>query len=434
MRQRYGSIESAVADWGFSPSLGPDGALPVPTSEMCTTRGAWDPLVAAFRRAWSDVFSQAYRDIVTRLRAYDSQHLISFRFGACSIPSGQAFAHSHSIGVLKHVDFMNPEGYSLSRGWCIPTPADDLRKGGLITLYFRHFSNEKPVVWMEFGYTVNGMVDPWTQDRVHVDPKEIAFQKVEYEGLFAMFLESGARGAAAWWMPGGFRLGENSDFGIVDPDGAERPACKVMLENLPKFDQVRHDPPTVFIDLDLDTHAADGWQVYSEAYLRLVKAGQRPHVRTAGTGTDSADCPLTAVGGRPHTGHNPPIFLNSEFNSLEVRSGEGVWQAVHDGAVVRVKTDAPVMCRASVGNLAEATWRLPADGQTGGVYLAGRRDYGLEFAAPIEAETPFLGDAHVEEFVLIPQAHGETMISFEMQARDRAWFGERRTVKIIAEP
>lgn len=432
--QRYGSLESALADWGFRPQVTASGGLPVPTQEMTVTHGAWDPMVAAFRRAWSDIFSQAYREVIEPIRAFDPRHLISFRFGACGLPSGQAFAHAHSVGVLKHVDFLCPEGYSLMRGWGLPTPAEDLRRGGVITHYFRHFSGEKPVVWMEFGYTVKGIDDPWTQDRLTTSPEELANQVAEYEALYAMMLESGSRGAAPWWLPGGFRLGENSDFGVVEPDGSERPVCRVIRDYLPRFGAVRHEPPTAHIDMDLDTHYADAWQTYSDRYLELVHAGERPAVRTAGTGTDSASCPLTAVGGRPYSGTNPPIYLNAEYNLLEIRSGDGPWQAVRDGDTVRVAEGQPVRCRASVGNLGEAAWLALPAGREGGVFLAGRAAYGLAFAAPIEADTPFLGDATVLPFELIPGARGETTVSFEMMAQGRAYFGERRTVRIVAEP
>ncbi len=430
--QRYGSVGNAAADWGFRPEMGADGKLPVPTHEMTTTHGPWDPMVAAFRRAWSDAFSQGYGAIVNDLRAYDPQHLVSFRFGACSIPAGQAFAHAHSIGVLKHVDFMNPEGYSLMTSWTTVTPADDWRQGGVIALYFRHFSGEKPVVWMEFGYTVNSISDPWAQSRIHIKPEELANQKDAYEALYGMFIESGARGASPWWLPGGFRLGENSDFGVLNPDGSERPVCEVLRKYLPRFDHVRHSPPTAYLDFDLDSHYADAWQTYSTEYLRLVKAGERPAIRTAGTGTSSADCPLTAVGDRPHSDHNPPIHLNAEFNSLEIRSGTGPWQPAKEGEVIEVAVGQPVSCRASVGNLAEAKWLAPRAGQPGGVYLAGRKEYGLEFAAPIAVDTPFLKDAAVKEFVLLPRAAGEVTLSCEMTAQGRAYFGERRTVTLRA--
>ena len=85
-----------------------------------------------------------------------------------------------------------------------------------------------------------------------------------------------------------------------------------------------------------------------------------------------------------------------------------------------------------MGNIGEAKWLAPKGDEDGGVYLAGRAEYGLEFSAPIEADTPFLKDARVEDFVLVPKANGELRVSFEMMARGRAYFGERRTVTLKA--
>ncbi len=431
--ERYGSVQNAVADWGYEPESDEDGKLPVPAHEMVMEHGPWDRMVAAFRRAFSDAISQGYRDIITPLRAFDPNHLISFRFGACGIPNQHRFAHAHSMGVAKHVDFMNPEGYDLKTGgFASPTPPDDIRKGGLVTLYYRFFSREKPVVWMEFGYSVNGFQREWEPGLVHISPDELANQKAEYDSFYSMFIESGARGAAPWWLPGGFRLGERSDFGIIGEDGSERPVCQVLRRYLPRFDDVEHPPPTAYIDLDLDRHYADAWTTYAPEYLRLVEAGERPYLRTAGTGTDSATCPLTAVGGAEYSGHNPPIFLNAEFSSLEIRSGEGQWRSIRGGETVEVAERQPVRCLASIGNIGEAEWLAPKGDEAGGVYLAGRAEYGLEFSAPIKADTPFLKDAIVEEFVLVPSAEGELNVSFETMAQGRAYFGERRTVTLKA--
>ncbi len=433
--ERYGSLENAFADWGFTPELS-EGKVPPPNTEQCTSHGAWDKYVAAFRRAHSDLICAGYRDIAEPLRAWDPRHLISFRGGACGIPYRDAFAHIHGTAAPKHMDFMNPEGYNLKTGgWDTPTPDDDIRKGGLVTLFFRFTSREKPVVWMEFGYTVNGIQGSWTPERVHIDPEQLQNQKREYESFYRMFIESGARGAAPWWLPGGFRLGENSDFGLIEPDGSERPAVEVLRRYLPQFDRVRHLPATDTILFDLETHYPDSWPLYSQQYLDLVKAGKVPQVRTAGTDTDSATCPLTAVGGGEYNGHNPPLYLNAEFNRLEVKVGEGPWREVRGGETVEGAAGSHVLCRASVGNLGEAKWLAPRGDEAGGVYLAGRAEYGLPFRAPITADTPYLGDAEVREFTLVPSlAAGDTRVSFELEARGRAYFGERRVVVFRATP
>ena len=47
-----------------------------------------------------------------------------------------------------------------------------------------------------------------------------------YEGseliVARLLIESGADGVYFWWYPGGFRVNENSDYGIINPDGTDQ--------------------------------------------------------------------------------------------------------------------------------------------------------------------------------------------------------------------
>ncbi len=428
--EQYGSVDHAVGDWGFDPRTASDRPVPVPTWVQCTTSGPWNGFVAAFARAFSDLISREYGKVARQLRAWDPNHLISFRGGACGIPSGGTFAHIHSVGVARHLDFLCPEGYNLQTGgWASPTPADDIRKGGLVTLYYRHVSREKPVVWMEFGFTVNGFGEAWTPERFRVRPAELEHQRLEIERFYAMMLESGARGGAPWWLPGGFRLGENSDFGFVEPDGSERPVCRVFRENLPRFAQVRHATPDAWLTIDLEGERCRAWQLYAPSYLDLIKADKTVGLRTDGTGTDSANCPLVSVSGTPCNGHNPPRFLNAEFDRLEVQLGNGPWREVHDGDVLDVPAGAGVHCRASVGNIGEAKWLASSPGG-GAVRLAVRSDHDLLISAPIAEDVPYLGTGEVPTFTLVSDLEREVRISFEMEAQGRTRFGERRTITL----
>lgn len=431
--ERYGSLPNAFADWQYTPNLTPEGKVPHPRTDQALKHGEWDRYVAAFRRAHSDIICAGYRDIAEPLRQWDPRHLISFRGGACGIPYGPEFAHIHGVAAPKHMDFLNPEGYNLqTKGFGVKTPTDDLRRGGLVTLFYRFTSREKPIVWMEFGYTVNGIHTDWSPELVAIKPEQLQLQAAELRDYYDMFLESGARGAAPWWLPGGFRLGENSDFGVLEPDGSERPACDVMRQALPRFAQVKHPAPTAYLDFDLEHKYPDSWPLYSQQYLDLVKAGKVPQVRTAGTGSNSETCPLAAVGGGEYNGHNPPLYLDAEFNSLEIKIDGAPWQTVLEGHTYPAPAGAKVLCRANVGNLAEAAWLASvAPAQVGRVYLAGRKDYGLEFAAPVAADTPYLKDAPVPQFTLIEAVRpGPLTVSFEMSSSGRAFFGERRTITL----
>jgi hypothetical protein len=431
----------------------------MPQARWCADHGPWDRAVAAFRRFFSDRIGRGYGDVIRELSDYDSNHLVTFRFGACGIPDKMHFAHAHSAAVAKHVSFLCPEGYNLQPlGPSQPSPADAIREGGLVTLYYRFLSREKPVVWMEFGYTCNGMRSPWSPDRVHVSPAELVNQRNEFENFYAMFIESGARGAAPWWLPGGFRLGENSDFGILEPDGSERPACQVLKSYLPKFATVGDsncvaptapaDPTAPVIRLDLDAHYADAWETYAPQYLAAVKAGRRPLLCTAGTGSSSADCPLLAVGGTPLNGHNPPIYLDAEFGSVELQESRGApWREIGRDEVVTVAHGAEVRCRAMIGNTAEAAWLAPkadpSDSQPGAVYLCGRlHDVEKPLLAPIKSTTPYLGDAETAEFLLPLPGEGQQKVTLQLQTVRRLAdgseltipFGERRTLLIRVLP
>ena len=480
--ERYGSLASAERDWGqkiprvnnshklppqsansFSAKAGqkaietPDttalselGALPA--FNWLDKSGPWDRVVAAFRRFFSDYLSRAYGDLTREIRHYDDKHLISFRFGACSIPDKARFAHAHSAGVVKHIDFCCPEGYSLTPdGPAKPADVDELRKGGLTTLYYRFLSREKPVVWMEFGVSVNGMHTPWHTGMEHVRATELQRQQYEYSHYYQMFVESGARGAAPWWFPGGYRLTEFSDFGLVNPDGTPRPAFDVVRKYSSKFAQVGDDtciaprdpsqrnPRRPVIMLDLDAHHADAWDYYAPQYLVAVRAGHLPYLTTKGTGTTSADCPLLAVGNTVCNGQNPPQFLNAEFNSVECHPA-----AV--GNVVAVKQNAVLTCRVSVGNLAEAKWLKPDAGQLGQegrVYLScAVAPSGKSIQVPIQADTDYLGDASTATFTVPLADELQQTVTLQMQtirttadgAKLTIPWGEKRTFAVHRLP
>lgn len=460
--ERYGSLAHAERDWEFQLAREPrsgNGAeeaewVAVPSADQLRSHGPWDRACAAFRRFYSDHVGQAYGRVIGQLRRFDPNHLVTFRFGACGIPDGASFAHAHSASVAKHVSFLCPEGYNLQTdGWGKPTPEDEIRKGGLVTLYYRFLSREKPVVWMEFGYTVNGIHGEWKTGREQIDPQQLANQRAEYANFYRMFLESGARGAAPWWLPGGFRLGEASDFGILGPDGSERPACEVVRQLQPEFSRIPHtaclppvaagdlDPNRPVIELDFDSRFADAWQTYAPQYLAAVRKGALPYLKTAGTGTASADCPLAAVGGTPLNGHNPPAHLNAEFDTVEVRlSSDGPWRQIRSGDFVEVPQGESLRCRASIGNVAEALWIAPRPGKPvgpGEVYLQCRAGDDEVLRVRIAESTPYLNDARLPEFVLPPAALSRGSLKFNMfvsRSRDGAIvaipFGQRFVVKL----
>jgi len=456
---RYGSLELAERDWGFALTHLPVGKTKaktppapqaaLPDAKWLEQHGPWDKAAAAFRRFFSDRVGQAYGEMIAEIRQFDPNHLVTFRFGACGIPDRSRFAHAHSAAVAKHVSFLCPEGYNLQpEGPAKPTGDDDIRKGGLVTLYYRFLSREKPVVWMEFGYSVMGMHTIWQTGMEHIPPAQLATQQSEFKKFYSMMLESGARGAAPWWLPGGFRLGEESDFGVLEPDGRQRPCCDVLRSVLPMFAQLdaksciaAANESGPVIELDFDAHYADAWETYGQQYLQAVAQGKLPKLRTAGTGSTSADCPLLAVGNRPCNGANPPKFLNAEIGVVEVREGKSAWRRLPRDSAIVARAGEPLRMRLELGNTEEATWLAPAaqgpGEQTGRVYvqctIAGQR-----ILVPLLADTPYLDDGDSAEFELPGLAPGRHMLALQAvvsraDSRGRLLripFGEKRQIAV----
>ncbi len=106
-----------------------------------------------------------------------------------------------------------------------------------------------------------------------------------------MMTESGADGVFFWWYPGGFRRGENSDFGIINPDGTDRPATKIIRSLGQKFLHAsKPAKPNYWIRVDRDRDPRGLFGIYTAAQAEFWKAiadGYRPGVkweREPGTG------------------------------------------------------------------------------------------------------------------------------------------------------
>ena len=318
---RYGSVPAAERDWNYQPER-VGGGITGPRGVQLVNDGDWRVYVAAYRRFWDDEISKRYRLVKERIRTLDTHHLICARSGYGGTGSMwivPRFPFDLASGA-KHLDFTSPEGYGL-RGDRL-----GFLKGGLNTLYGRFVSGGKPVYWAEYGLSI------WP----HCDAKMLEQAREYYQHLLAMTYDSHANGSAGWWWPGGLRVDEVSDYGIIEPDGTPRPAALQIQKFADKFMTPRKTPePDYFLTVDRDRYVAGYAGIFnsrSEDYAAVVDSGNVPGLKTDGTGTTSANTPLVAVG-----------------NGREVK----------DDAVVDVQRGAPVHVEVSVGNIAEATWLAP---------------------------------------------------------------------------
>ena len=408
VKDRYGSIENAARDWSFESARRDDGSLAGPTQAQVLNDGDHRRMVAAYRRFVDDMISAGYNRVTRVLRALDPTHLIGSRtgYGGAGQPGVDAAMPFDLRAGAKHLDFVSPEGYGLSGAW------ENFEAGGFTSAYARWAGNDKPVFWAEFGMPIY----PNTTPEKYVEQGEL------YRNIYRMIVQSGANGSAGWWFPGGLRIDENSDFGIINPDGTPRPSALALKEFASRIEAARErKAPEVWITIDRDLHPRGYSQVWArgrQAYLDAIRAGKSVGLRTEGTGATSADCPPVAVGDVPWNGPsgpreeglqgpssrggNPPKYLNAEFNSVAVRGDQ---------------------VTASIGNTGEATWLSPASaaGRPGAVYLlalVGEREVAR---APIGADLPRFGDATVT--LTLPPATRPVQLVMAAQGRTR--FGPR---------
>ncbi|HPS56176.1 MAG TPA: hypothetical protein PLP05_11310, partial [Sedimentisphaerales bacterium] len=222
-----------------------------------------------------------------------------------------------------------------------------------------------------------------------------------------------------------------SDYGLLNLDGSPRASVLLLEKYAPMMKELRNRPQgDEFVTIDRDAHAGGYWYLAfyqgKDQYGKLKKDGKMMGIKTVGTGTDSTNTPLLAVGNTQYNGNNPPKFLNAEFNYFKIKDVSGTWVDVKKGDVIAVTINQPVLAKASVGNLQEAKWVCPqnASSKPGGVYLSSTPASSLEIKIPIANDVSYLEDAVIDEFTLTESLTGETEVFLQMAADQRACFGE----------
>jgi len=382
VEERYGSIEAAERDWGFQLRR-IEGKLTGPTDAQLVDDGPHRRMVAAYRRFADDLISQGYGKVTRFLRRLDPHHLFGARtgYGGTGQRGVAAVMPFDLVSGGAHLDFASAEGWGLWGKW------ESFERAGFTTLYGRWATNGKPVFWAEFGYTIYPGITPEKYDS----------QAEVYRNLYQMVLQSGANGSAGWWYPGGLRVDENSDFGVINPDGTPRLAAEELGRFAPRVKAARDRPdPDTWITIDRDADVAGyagTWERHAAEYVAAVRAGKTVALRTGADGMDSAQAPRMAVGGTPLDGSNPPKYLNAEFGEVSlVGAADGKRVEVTDGAIIEVPAGAPVTLRVEIINTGIVTWLAAESAKGAGrVYLAAGERGGLQARAAIPREVSRYG-------------------------------------------
>ena len=419
INEQYGSPENAEASWECKARRDKKGAVISPPDKWFREDGVWRRQMAAYRRFMDNATSRLWGAANRRLRALDPNHLVSFRQGN-TLPYDFALS-----GPVKHIDFICPEGYA------VPNSDQGEAAIGFITRYCAFTTAGKPIVWSEFGMSV------WDAGSMTWSDKAVTIQGEYSERFYRTALEAGAHGTIPWWWPGGYRVNERSDFGIIEPDRTERPAAGLIRQYGPLFSKPRKNPqPDEWLDYDRDAHAGGycrtAFHEGADAYKTCRQEGRLLGIKTKGTGTTSIDVPLVAVGNVPCNGTNPPKYLDAEFNWFQVLDQEGNWRDVKDDGEVNCVSGAPLKIRVSLGNLQQATWIPPheAGNSAGGVALVVRSDGGIVARLPLKQRVAYLQDADFGECFLLQNINKSTRLSARLEALGRTPFGESRTFSL----
>lgn len=417
--EQYGSLERAESTWGHSCPRDESGRASGPRDEHLTHDGPWRVMVAAYRRFADDMISRGYGQVVRFIHSLDPNHLMGARTGYGG--TGQAWVVPHMPFDLAsgaaHLDFISPEGYGLSGDY------ETVLAGGFVTEYARMVSGGKPVFWAEFGFSV--WPDPEGEETLQK-------QAGDYEQIYRMLTFSNTNASAAWWFPGGYRVEENSDYGIVRQDDKPRPAGLVIRDQAARMQKsLALQAADGHISVDRDRHTdglAGMWATARTEYLASALHGRRKALTTDGTGTTSATAPALAVGGGPWEPDMPSKYLNAEFASVQMFSADGTWEEASKGAI-RVSAGGPIRIRASVVNTGEAAW-LKDVGGTGTVQLNAR--VGTEsLSIPLPANTPALSEVRLDELRMDSAASVPTQVELRMTCSGHHDFGQRMVVEVL---
>lgn len=270
--QTYGSVERAEQVWQ-TPAPRFQNHVSSPSREQLRKDGPQRRMVADYRHFVDQLIHFFYQAAADRIRSIDPHHLISFRMTVTSDPTfdGSDRMPYDFPGVAASMDFMAPEGYGRIGDWM------RVRPGIFTVAYARACAPGKPVVWAEAGTST------WDARRQVTGPENLEFQRQFYADFYRMVLESYSNGVVWWWYPGGYRVNERSDFGIINPDGTDRPVTRVIRQFAPRVLAPRTIPtPDIWIELDRDADARGLHGAYERVqaeFWNTIEAGKHPGLK-----------------------------------------------------------------------------------------------------------------------------------------------------------
>jgi hypothetical protein len=407
VKNNYGSIENAETKW--------EHKFVNPTDDMLRTDGKHSKMVAAYRRFVDDLVSQKHNYVKDLIMQYDPYHLVSARTGS---QGGVPLADPGDMGydyqaLANGLDFMSPENYLMNSDF------NSTDQGIFTNAYSRYCKPGSPVMWKEFGYHI------WSGSNFNNTTKAQEVQADFFTRLYDMAIAGHTGAMYCWWWPGGYRTNENSDYGIINPDGSDRLVTKVIRAyREPFLNQPEFGKPDTFFEVDREMSATGIKGMYEnikDDFLSAVKAGKTVAFKDSSTGTNTATVADTAIGGGIANENNPSKFVNGEFRAIYVKLANGNWRRVDNRGIVRLPVGS-IEIKVVMGNSLRTEWLSKSESDTAYVSLISTAKSNIAFDIPLSANVKYLG-VLTQEFKLCDIFDGKIVISFRFGIKDRFPFG-----------
>ncbi len=352
LKEQFGSEDHAETVLG-RPLWRIAGQVTGPSDEELASDGEHRQAVALYRRFVDDFISRRQGEIKRFLRSLECRQLMSARTGSGGFGKARderLFPADPATGAV-HFDFISLDAGGL-RG-----AADQFYEAGFLTAYGRGVSDGKPVAWLEFGESVGA--EP--------QPADYENQARVYRQMFDLAMKSDASGAFAWWYPGGLRVEEGTDMGMMEPDGLWRSSGGVIRRFA---HQLRQSIRPVSgwrgreMDRSADARGLSGlWEKWKDVYRAETQAGRMEEIRPSGFGRLSTEVPLVAVGGVPYLPPSPLELMNAEWGEVAMdgkpvvrRAGEPITALARQRLQLELINTGPVTWDASSERNPKTVW------------------------------------------------------------------------------
>ncbi|MCL2159443.1 MAG: beta-galactosidase, partial [Oscillospiraceae bacterium] len=415
IERNYGSLENAEAIWGYkAPKSGAEAVGP--TDEMLRTGGAYDTMVAAYRRFVDGLVSEKHNYVKDLIMEHDPNHLVSTRTGSQGgVPLADPGDMGYDYEALSNgLDFMSPESYAINGR------LETSDQGVFTNVYSRYAKPGAPVMWKEFGQHV------WNGSNFADKTEELRLQAEYYDAIYEMMLSGHTGAAYCWFWPGGYRVNEGSDYGIINPDGSDRPVTQVIRDHAQRFyAQPPLGEPDIFFEVDRDLSSSGIKAMYEamqDDFVDAVKSGKTIAFADAATGKDTASVSDAAIGGGTAGAKNPARWVDGEFRAVYIKLSDGSWKRIRRGETVKLDSG-PVEIKLVMGNTKNSAWLSANENDSAYISLVSSENSDVAFEIPLAERVEHLGTL-TQEFVLCENFDKQAAIAFRFGIKDRFVFGD----------